>query len=466
MSWREVNTGKSMFFRGLTDPNGTNQTIMAKRSERIGTKRPRHIDRAPYPPNCLAILDEMASDLGLELAMLARQVFLAAATNISGRPLFTGRTPSHVVERRLAAMREAPGDLQADLRTLAAVNSRTPVDGSTLATACLGVSEWARTAGFLRTATAFAEAGAAINPAQAEAAFIAGRANRMLNQVWRGELYYRRAIRLAYRSLDWDIYIRAQLGYGRLMADTGRRVAALTAYQSAASVAETQGLEWLAAQTYHDLLVLHFDSGDLDRALEYAFRAIRTYPVHNERFPLAVHDLAFVLLSRSYAAEAFPMLKAVIRAPLEAEHQLLVTGTLARAAGQLGQRDLVLAVESVVLEAAPQHQFHAAFATMNLGFGMWAVGEWTRSAALVEQALELAETTEVPYVLTHAADYLRQIKARESAPPPVACSGDLAEELARLVQILDQRVAAWHTAPSWNARLSAGQSGPRTLGPV
>lgn len=95
---------KSTFFRGFTDPNGINQTIMAKRSERIGTKRPRHIDRAPHPPNCLAILDEMASDLGLELAMLARQVFLAAATNISGRPLFTGRTPSHVVERRLAAM--------------------------------------------------------------------------------------------------------------------------------------------------------------------------------------------------------------------------------------------------------------------------------------------------------------------------------------------------------------------------
>lgn len=360
-------------------------------------------------------------------------------------------------------MAEAPADLQADLRILTRLDG---VIGTDIANACACVSEWARNAGYLRTAAIFAEAGAATSPDDPNAAFVAGRANRMLNEVWRGELFYMRAIRLAYRSLRWDIYIRAHLGLGRLMADTGRRNAALKAYSTAASVAETEGIEWLAAQTYHDLLVLHFDSGNLGGALEYAFKAIRTYPVHNERFPLAVHDLAFVLVAHGHAAEALPMLEAVIRAPLEAEYQLLVMGTLARAAGQLGNRDMVAGAETMVLHMAPQFQFHAAFAMMNLAFGLRAIGEWERAARHVEQALVLAQVTDVGYVLAHAPELLRQIRSRTAAPPPLPCPEELAKQLTSLTATLTSRVAAWHTAPSWNARWSAGQSGPQTLGAV
>lgn len=439
---------------------------MARRVEKIGTKRPRRMDRAPLAPHCFHILEELPSDLGLELAMLAHQVFLAACDPVDDGPLFVERVPDHVSERRRAAIVEAPADLLADLRALTGLQCFGPRSGPDVASACACVSEWARNAGHLRTAAILAEAGAAASPGDPQPAFIAGRANRILNEVWRSEVFYMRAIRLAYRCLKWDIYIRAHLGLGRLMADTGRRAAALKAYATAASVAETEGIEWLAAQTYHDLLVLHFDSGNLEEALAYACKAIRTYPVHNERFPLAVHDLAFVLLARGHAAEALPMLEAVIRAPLEADYQLLAMGTLARAAGQLGRREAVTAAEAMVLQAAPQHQFHAAFAMMNLAFGMRAIGEWERAARHVEQALSIAKATEVGYVLTHAPELLRQIRAGTPAPPPVPCPRKLLEDLESLIETLSNRVAAWHTAPSWNARWSAGQSGPRTLGAV
>lgn len=441
---------------------------MATRAQKVGTKRPWRIEGAPHPPRCLAVLDELATDLGLELAMLARHVFLSAQGSVTDGNLFHEYVAEHLEERRRRALAEAPADMTADLRTLmdAVSHSRLPTGGE-VAGACAGISEWAAKAGLRRTAAVFAEAGAAALPEDAKPAFLAARANRVLRELWRAEVFYRRAIRYASRSLNWDIYVRAHLGLGRLMADSGRRDVAEELYSTAASVAFTEGQEWLAAQTYHDLLVLHFDSGNVDQALEYAQKALELYPVHNERFPIAVHDFASVLIAAHCTEEALPLLAATFRAPLDPQEQVLVSGTLARAAGTLGRDDLLAVAETRLLQLAPHHDFHAAFSMMNLAYGVWALGEWDRACHYAERAIQIAAETDATYVTTHGPELLARIRASEVCPRPALhdCGGKLAADIHSLAKALAQRVSAWHNAPGF-ARWSAGQNGPRTLGPV
>src|SRR5687768_17135364 len=52
----------------------TTHSTMVTRAQKIGTKRPRGVDAAPLPPSWFTVLEELPSDLGLELVMLARQV--------------------------------------------------------------------------------------------------------------------------------------------------------------------------------------------------------------------------------------------------------------------------------------------------------------------------------------------------------------------------------------------------------
>jgi tetratricopeptide (TPR) repeat protein len=437
---------------------------MATRAKKIGTKRPQTIDQPPLPPDLLAIASELQSDLGLELFMLAHQLFLTAYEAQGNGSLFHSVPSKHVSIRRRAALTEAPGDLLADLRVLisAVSDSSSPPKIAEVASACGFVSEWARNAGHPLTAIVYAEAAATIAPNNSEAAFIAGRANRLAGQHWRAEVFYRRAIRLAYRTLNHDVRIRATLGLGRLMAETGRANIAEQYYASAASVAETQGLEWLAAQTYHDMLVLHFDGGDLEKALAYARQALRIYPTHNERFPIAVHDLAFVLIAGQHFKDALPILEAVFNAPLDPQEQVLVAGTMARIAGNLGLEDQLMKAEGRLLYFAPNHPHHAAFAIWNLAHGMHALGEWERAERYARRALLIADETDVDYVRTHARALLEELRARTPPlpPSPYPLNRELAEEL----QMLTARVSTWHNDPSWSKRW-AGQR-PKKLGAV
>ncbi|HEX5726180.1 MAG TPA: hypothetical protein VFX98_11985, partial [Longimicrobiaceae bacterium] len=242
----------------------------------------------------------MPSDLGLELYVLARQVRLAAQCRPERRQyLFRDRSPRHVGERRTEALDQAPADLRSDLRVLMQVNGRRPPDDAYVAAACEAVATWAQDTGYPNTAVHFAEAGAAIRPRGPYPAFVAGRTNRTVGDPWRAEVFYGRSIRYAYQEQEWPVYVRAHLGLGRLLTDRGHLSAAAKHLYTAARVALDQGEEWLAAQTYHDLLLLHFELEDEQKVEEYARKALETYPRHHERYPLAVHDYAFaVLISR------------------------------------------------------------------------------------------------------------------------------------------------------------------------
>jgi tetratricopeptide (TPR) repeat protein len=437
---------------------------MMKRAERVGRKKPWRIITAPLPRDWDEILSELNSPLGLELYMLGRQIRLFADCPIPRRDRLFGRRPRHVGERRSEALYYSPATLRRPLSLLMRLSAQQLPDELEIASACEEISVWAQEAGHSKTAVHYAELSASIRPHDPYFAFVAGRANRIMGIPWRAEVFYSRAIRYAYRQLNWDLYIRAHLGLGRLLADHGRlRVAALH-YYSAARVAVDQGIDWLAAQTYHDLLVMHIEAGELATADVYARLALATYPLHNDRYPLAVHDYALLLISERHFADALSLLELVSAAAVPSHDQVIVWSTFARAAGSLGRSDQYSEAEAQVLKLAPHYQLFAPAAFVNLAFGARALSDWQLAETYAKRGIKLAESRGDHVVQSVGTDLLTEISNRMSAPLPAPpLTGEPAERLRDVLESAAKHLAAWH-AETWTRKES--QSGVMTLGPV
>lgn len=438
---------------------------MAKRAERIGHKKPWRILTAPLPRDWDEILSEISSPCGLEFYMLARQLRLFADTPPAGRhKIFPSRTSRHIGERRAEGLFYAPAPIRRTLRALMRITGRQPPEDEEIAAACEEISKWAQEAGFPKTAVHFAEACAAIRPDDPYFAFVAGRANRIMGIPWRAEVYYSRAIRYASRQLNWDVYIRAHLGFGRLRADRGRVRSAAEHYFSAARAAVDQGIDWLAAQTYHDLLVLHIDAGDIPAADHYAQLALSTYPLHNERYPLAVHDYALLLVSEHHYAEAMPLLELVSGIDVPTHDQVIVWSTFGRAAGNLRDPGKYADAEARVLQLAPHYDLFAPAAYVNLAFGAHALGDWDLAEVYVRRGVELAEPRGDKAVVRVGQELLAAIIGRLAPPspaPPIV--GEPATRLEDVLSTATERLSAWH-AGTWSKK--EGQAGIMSLGPV
>lgn len=390
--------------------------MAARRAVRVGVRKPWSILAAPPARDWCELLAELPPDLGLELCMLVRQVRLAAGCSPALRSrLFAARPAPHVHARRRFALSAAPPRLRGDLRRLMRIAGRRPPPEQESAAACGAVAAWAEDAGHPRTALHFAEAGAAILPGDGRAAFAAGRMNHLLGDAWRAEVFYARAVRLAHREQRWGVFARAHLGLGRVLAAQGRTTPALRHYRTAARAAHDQGAAGLAAETYHDLLLLHSERGDWGRAMHFALRALRTYPRPHARFAVAVHDVAALLVLRDHIPEAMPLLRGLCRARLPPEDRVLVCGTLARAAGAVGAADAFAEAESRVLQDAPRCPGRAAGAFVDLAFGARALGRWELAEAYAVGGIEAAEEHGEVRVASVGRALLEEVRARKGS---------------------------------------------------
>ncbi|MBB4635917.1 hypothetical protein [Longimicrobium terrae] len=407
----------------------------------------------------------MPAELAIELAMLLRQIRLFSDTPPLHRSrLFRVPTPAHAGRRRVDALRASPADLRPDLRTLMRVATRRAPDHREIAEACRAVATWAQGNGFARTAVHFAEAGAAAAPRDPHAAFIAGRTNRAVGTAWRAEIYYLRAIRKASRVRDLSTLTRAHLGLGNLFAHTGRLPQATDHFASAATTAMDCGEEWLAAQTYHDIMGLYFELDDLETALKFGQKALAAYPIHNERHPVAVHDIAVLLILKNQFTEAMMLLDLISPAPLPYEDQVLVAGSVSRAAGGLNQRDRYEAAQELVLHLGPQHDHHLDKAYVNLGFGAHALGDFELARDYAERALQVAVAKEHSYVVALSHRLMEDIDNKRPAHVPAPpLSGERAAEHQELIATLRPQMQGWR-AQTWGRK--ENQLGPDSLGPV
>jgi tetratricopeptide (TPR) repeat protein len=344
------------------------------------------------------------------------------------------------------------------------VSGQRPPEDTEIANACEEISGWAQEAGHPKTAVHFAELSAAIQPQNPYFAFVAGRANRIMGIPWRAEVFYSRAIRHAYRQLNWDVYVRAHLGYGRLLSERGRIHAAAPHLYSAARVAVDQGIDWLAAQTYHDLFAMHIEVEDYATAHVYAPLALATYPLHNERYPLAVHDYALLLVWEHHYAEAMPLLELVTAAAVPSHDQVIVWSTYGRTAGALGLADRFADAEARVLQLAPHYDLFAPAAFVNLALGARALADWQLAEAYVKRGIAQAEARADNVVLRVARELLAAIVDQVPAPSPAPpLAGEPAERLRLVLESATERLSAWH-GETWTRKEQ--QSGAMTLGSV
>jgi tetratricopeptide (TPR) repeat protein len=265
--------------------------------------------------------------------------------------------------------------------------------------------------------------------------------------------------------LNWYVYIRGHLGYGRLCADRGSVQEAVTHYESASSACVDQGHDWLAALTLHDVVGIWFQRGNIPLARKYATEALRLYPRHNERFPLAVHDALFLFLVDNHFAEIEPLLKVLYTIPVPLHEQVLIASTLARTAGLLGHSDEFARCESRVLHLAPDNPFHAGYAHLNLAFGAWGLGNLKLATEYAEHGLKIAEQRRDRYDIDVGQRLLVDLEIGTPAPAPIPLTDtEQLAELEQLSTLVTENLVSWHGG-TWT-RKEGDQLGPDDIGPV
>jgi tetratricopeptide (TPR) repeat protein len=491
---------------------------MGKRKRRTGNGRAWKVLRAPPPRLRSALLEngtqthvaallaptEVSGNLDVELHLLARRV--RDWVEFGNEPGGRRKASAEIAKRRAEFLSAAPARIRPALQVLTRVSSPRPMTRAEVQAACLDVVEWAQDAAFPQLAVDYAELCAAVvsedqiwfaRKSSDEAAlgtaawgaFVAARTNRIAGDKWRAEVYYSRAIRFS----DWaaeaaslhqnkserkrarSIYVRAHLGFGRLEAGRTRYRAAAKHYKAAARVAFEEGEEWLSAQTYHDLLALALEEAmmasvtakeysDFSQAREYGKIALERYPKHNERFPAAVHDFVFVLVSENRFRDAMPLLELLMETPIPTYDQVIGWSTLARTAAALGNAARYADAEARVLELAPHYDLHAASAFVNLAFGARALGDWELAEQYVRRGIAAAATQGNRLAVQVGRALLCEVEARDPAPtaaPPLV--GREAQALRELASVIAAQLASWRGS-SWTKKES--QFGVATLGPV
>ncbi|HEX2092748.1 MAG TPA: tetratricopeptide repeat protein [Longimicrobiaceae bacterium] len=324
---------------------------------------------------------------------------------------------------------------------------RTPeaVGSFQLTEACRRVYEWAENRSHLEIAALFAEAAAIMDPQSPTQAYDAARLNRQTARFDGAAHWYERALGLAIRTKNRGAVINALLGYGNLMKDLGQFAKARTYYERVAQRALNTGRRRVAAEAHHSLLTLAAETGMFRAAIRHVRKALDYYPLHHPYIPYLVHDFAFVLVRHRFFALAIgPLLHllSVIQRPHE---QVLVYGTIARAAGGLRRRDQYADAAEAILRLVAEHQQYAASAMNGLAEAAWAFGEWDQAEVYAAAALTYAHMWQAGAEQGIAERLLDSLARREQAPTEM--DPEDRERVGFLVQRLLSRLRAWE-APS------------------
>jgi tetratricopeptide (TPR) repeat protein len=290
------------------------------------------------------------------------------------------------------------------------------VEPRQLADACARVVSWADARGLLRTATAFAEAGATADTDSAVAANLAGAACRHAMLVSRASAWYFRAHRLATRHRQKREAIRALLGYGELMYGLGRYTEARRFYLRAARAAARTRRSQQAAVAFHDLMLMCTEAGAGEEALEHGSKALRIYPAYHRRLPAFGHDWAFLLTTRAHFSAAYEVLDLTMPLISRKADRALAWSALARAAAGSGYDARARAAETAALEIIGSYPEHAAGTLVNLAEAARSLNLWERGAELARLAIQRAIERQDRGPERLARTLVEQLAHREVSP--------------------------------------------------
>lgn len=392
--------------------------------------------------------------LALEVWRAIGRVRLWAESEPGRENLFPARPePEDAGARRAEAQAKAP-EIAGALHALSPRSIPT-LRTAALVRACRQLSDWAEERGFLETAVQAVEAAAALRPEDPALANAAGRVCRRSGASDRAELWYARAIGLARDSQNRREYASAHLGAAAVMRDAGHHSQALRWIRRAADTARREGLRGKAAEAFHDALGVAALDQNIARAAFYARRALALYPIHHKRFPAFAYDIAFLLVNLGIYATALSLLHSVVgRIPKPAE-QLVVWGTLARAAGGAGQRQRFYDALQQALSLAPAHSFMASGALYSAGEGARLLGDWLLAEELAHRALILAREHSSVVVVDLSAKLLAEASERLPGIPPAERKDPRTQVLRDLAAEVRLRLARWR-GPTWRPRRASG----------
>jgi tetratricopeptide (TPR) repeat protein len=343
------------------------------------------------------ILDEVAGKDGVLLWEAMRSVLLWIEVRPASRKrLFLPGARTVRAEHLDAAAPEAV--LANPLRGLAGVladpDAVAPAD---VAKACREISDWADRSGRISTALAFMQTAALADPDSAEAAYLTGRLARLAAENVRAECWFWEAVARSHRSGDPASRALSFIGLGNLHRQTGKLAAARRYQARALFVARRHGLDQIAGMASHDLFVLADERDHSREAEKHAMNALRWYGMGHRRLPSLAHDLAVFWMDRGDFARALPVLRAVQPHIQGARENLLTLGSIARAAGAVGDRATFDGVwdemRPVLSDAEAGPEGTAALSgsvLLALAQGAERLGEWERAEQAAGRALEVA----------------------------------------------------------------------------
>ena len=312
------------------------------------------------------------------------------------------------------------------------------VDPARLAHACLAVTDWALESVAHGTAILFAEAAAAVWPTNARIAWIVGKLHRERLHFGRAESWLRRASRIAAWTGDWELQAQAVNSLGNLKVHLGDFAGGRELLLKTVRLAKRKRMRERLAKALHDLFVVSTYAGRFDEAEVHASDAFSAYgPDHPDLINLAF-DVSHFWKQQGHFARALAVLKALGGRFPDADRQLRVLASTARAAGVMGQADTFQRAWSdawTLIDTATVDHLRAA-ATLELGLGALSLGLWEHAEHALTTAREAAQEQRQGDTLAEAEASLEHLRRRhavdQSLHPRTALRvRDLAAELAK-----------------------------------
>lgn len=384
------------------------------------------------------VLDEVRSPLGVVLWEGLRDVVLWATTAPASRHRLFG---GHAHEERVAALHavELDPDARGMLVLLAGVldAGRQP-DRQAVARACRRLAFWAEERLLPRTSIWYAQAAALTSPESAEHAYTVGLLCRRNADYIRAETWYRRAIGLARRRRDAQVYAQAFLELGDLFMQRSDYGRARLTFERALNTARRAGMRAVRARSLHSLFGLAVETNQVAGAEVYARKAFRAYPKNHAHLPKLAHDIAIFWMFQGFHERALIVLQAILETVTRTNERLMIVSSIARAAGgagRIGDFTNAWAETWQIVDTCPTLECVTS-SLLRLAYGSASLCDWERVDLAARHALNLANTRGQAQVqqeartLLDAAEQHHFIEALIS-PPAESALVESADLLAR-----------------------------------
>lgn len=395
----------------------------------------------------MEVLREVPGEAGVLLWQAYRNVMFWSAVPAGERDGIFSPGAADIRRKEIKGA-ELPRDLVQPLRDLASLlEAPESIDAATVADACRAVVAWATEAEHAATGLAFAQAAALAAGRDAGAAYLVGRMARLQGDYAKADTWYRHAVMLARQVGDWASYVNAYLGLGKIAIFRGNLPLAQRMLIKGLRAARRKGLGEHQGMVLHDMFVVATQSGRTDQALEFARSAFRHYGPEHPGIPGLTNDIAYVWLEQGYFERAAAVFKALAPVADQADLALTAYANLARASGNLGDREGFQRAWTEVTRRVRQYprSRKAAESLLEAGMGASALGDWDRATELLERAAEEAREVGASAVRLRAESILESVRAekRVEARPALESSPEherTADLLAdRMVRTLTSR---------------------------